>query len=298
MSFLFVNYFSCRGPEAQSCCSCSSCVMPCHTFILTTCRCIEMEYPLLAEYDFRNDTRNADTGYDMLMFILVSYSRTSRFVEIGSTTSTSTVRVYALCNTHVIRISFAPAGSYGNSYALYGVRVLLSVLSLQHRLEAHDDPEGIPGEVSSQNVRQWARPLRRHCPSLWCDSDSDSTAHASSYECYYRTRTVHVPVVCTRTVLACCTDSHSTYDTRLQYSYCMRYIRIQILVLYCHPSNLLQVLGKLWLVLLLHVLSARDASCSAPLVSQSSNGAHRSPLLSSPLLSHIFLFREHLHNML
>lgn len=27
-------------------------------------RCIELEYPLLAEYDFRNDTVNPDIKYD------------------------------------------------------------------------------------------------------------------------------------------------------------------------------------------------------------------------------------------
>lgn len=28
-------------------------------------RCIEMEYPLLAEYDFRNDTHNPNMGIDL-----------------------------------------------------------------------------------------------------------------------------------------------------------------------------------------------------------------------------------------
>ena len=31
-----------------------------HELVLLLCRCIEMEYPLLAEYDFRNDTINPD----------------------------------------------------------------------------------------------------------------------------------------------------------------------------------------------------------------------------------------------
>ena len=29
-------------------------------YTLSICRCIELEYPLLAEYDFRNDTINPD----------------------------------------------------------------------------------------------------------------------------------------------------------------------------------------------------------------------------------------------
>ena len=28
--------------------------------LVAWCRCIELEYPLLAEYDFRNDTHNPD----------------------------------------------------------------------------------------------------------------------------------------------------------------------------------------------------------------------------------------------
>lgn len=33
---------------------------------LSLCRCIELEYPLLAEYDFRDDTHNPDIKYTLL----------------------------------------------------------------------------------------------------------------------------------------------------------------------------------------------------------------------------------------
>ena len=34
---------------------------------LSLCRCIELEYPLLAEYDFRDDTHNPDIKYTLLI---------------------------------------------------------------------------------------------------------------------------------------------------------------------------------------------------------------------------------------
>lgn len=54
-----------------------------HSFALFYCRCIEMEYPLLAEYDFRNDTQNPDTGYDFLaeMTFLVTFLLTRMKVK-------------------------------------------------------------------------------------------------------------------------------------------------------------------------------------------------------------------------
>lgn len=36
------------------------CINPSLSLSLSHCRCIELEYPLLAEYDFRNDTHNPD----------------------------------------------------------------------------------------------------------------------------------------------------------------------------------------------------------------------------------------------
>ena len=40
-------------------------------YVCVHCRCIEMEYPLLAEYDFRNDTHNPDITYEHHIYNII-----------------------------------------------------------------------------------------------------------------------------------------------------------------------------------------------------------------------------------